>query len=636
MPFTWKKVWIWVSLETTRWEKNLPIQYRFPRTDNTFSDKATIEQDSWVVDTILDSINSQITKQRSEWTIWGQVYPNWIWFFLKALLWNVTSNWDNWIYEHTFTLLESNTHPTLTVWTSTPISSNAYPLAMIESMDFTAEVWWKFTVSINLKAKKWEQSTHTVTYTDENGFIANMLKIFLADTQEWLDIADNICLQSITISIKKEIKDIECLSSIDPIDYINSSFSIEWSMEMLFEDNTYKDYFLNWTPKALRLLAEDTKHPYSPLHYPTFMLDLAKIKITDRTPAFTIDDVTKQSITFKWHYDVKTKKAIEIYLKNTQESYWWEYIPPEPTPEPEPQWEILYTSEEVYNQETWRYEYHITRTQWNTIKLINIYQNYSPTNQELSRSIVREITENWNTSTSESNSQVNILTRNRIVNEQINANDFWEENRNFLYSFNLDTSYIHYYILKIDDYNYLLGSKYLNEEELFNTYPFTISHDNTLIKHGYNWDEIIAWWQEAINMINYIHNHENSNLDNDNFEAELRELNRYSYSMNCNLLENWWEYYIQANYSWTQQIYIIRNDNWNYSVINQTTQDEWAISSNTWDNIETNFALYREENWFNEDANRIRITNTQYNELMLLLWGSDITEDTYEWTDESL
>ena len=51
------------------------------------------------------------------------------------------------------------------------------------------------------------------------------------------------------------------------------------------------------------------------------MLDLAKIKITDWTPAFSVDDVTKQSITFKWHYDVKSHKAIEVYLKNTQESY---------------------------------------------------------------------------------------------------------------------------------------------------------------------------------------------------------------------------------------------------------------------------------------------------------------------------
>ena len=322
MPFTWKKVWIWVALETTRWEKKLPIQYRFPRTDNTFSDKANVESDSWVVDTIVDSINSEVTKQWAEWTIWGQVYPNWIWFFLKALLWSVTSDWDDGVYEHNFSLLESNTHPTLTVWCFTPISSSSYPLAMIESMDFTAEVWWKFTVSINLKSKKWESSTHIVSYTDESWFVASMLKVFLADNVEWLDNADNICLQSITISIKKEIKDIECLSSIDPIDYINSSFSIEWSMEMLFENNTYKDYFLNGTPKALRLLAEDTKHPYEWAdNYPTFMLDLSKIKITDWTPAFTIDDVTKQSITFKGHYDVRTHKAIEIYLKNTQESY---------------------------------------------------------------------------------------------------------------------------------------------------------------------------------------------------------------------------------------------------------------------------------------------------------------------------
>nr|DAW73510.1 MAG TPA: hypothetical protein [Caudoviricetes sp.] len=43
-------------------------------------------------------------------------------------------------YEHTFTLLESNTHPTLTIGTITPIGSSSYPLAMIESMDFTAEV----------------------------------------------------------------------------------------------------------------------------------------------------------------------------------------------------------------------------------------------------------------------------------------------------------------------------------------------------------------------------------------------------------------------------------------------------------------------------------------------------------------
>jgi hypothetical protein len=51
------------------------------------------------------------------------------------------------------------------------------------------------------------------------------------------------------------------------------------------------------------------------------MLDLSKVVITDWTPAFTLDDITKQSISFKGHYDLRTKKAVEIYLKNTQASY---------------------------------------------------------------------------------------------------------------------------------------------------------------------------------------------------------------------------------------------------------------------------------------------------------------------------
>lgn len=81
MVFTGKKVWIWVGLETNRGQVS-PISYWFPRTDNTFSDKANVENDSWVVDTIVDSINSEVTKQWSEGTIWGQVY-----FWRRISIW---------------------------------------------------------------------------------------------------------------------------------------------------------------------------------------------------------------------------------------------------------------------------------------------------------------------------------------------------------------------------------------------------------------------------------------------------------------------------------------------------------------------------------------------------------------------
>ena len=322
MLFTWKKVGVWVSIETTRWEKKLPIQHWFPWSDNTFFTRASFQHESWAIDTLVDTVDSEVTKKRAEWTIGWQVYPNGIGFFLKALMGSCNSSWEDGIFEHIFSLLESNLHPSLTVWTNNPHWWESYALAMIESMDFNAEVWWKFNVSINLKSRKWESATHSVSYTDEKWFVANMLKVYFSDSIEWLDRAENICLQSVNLSLKKEIKDIECISSLDPIDYINTSFSIEGSMELLYEDNSYKDLFLNWEAKALRLLAEDRLHPYEWVdNYPTFMLDLSKIKITDWTPAFTLDDITKQSISFKWHYDLKSHKAIEVYLKNTQESY---------------------------------------------------------------------------------------------------------------------------------------------------------------------------------------------------------------------------------------------------------------------------------------------------------------------------
>ena len=43
-------------------------------------------------------------------------------------------------------------------------------------------------------------------------------------------------------------------------------------------------------------------------------------------------------------------------------------------------------------------------------------------------------------------------------------------------------------------------------------------------------------------------------------------------------------------------------------VKNENTQDEWAVSSNTWDTIVSSFAQYREENWFNPDATWINVT----------------------------
>ena len=46
------------------------------------------------------------------------------------------------------------------------------------------------------------------------------------------------------------------------------------------------------------------------------------------------------------------------------------------------------------------------------------------------------------------------------------------------------------------------------------------------------------------------------------------------------------------------------------------------------------FETYRETNDYPEDATRISLDNSQYNSVMSIIWGSQITEISYEWTDE--
>jgi hypothetical protein len=266
---------------------------------------------------------------------------------------------------------------------------------------------------------------------------------------------------------------------------------------------------------------------------------------------------------------------------------------------------------------------------------MKLYMNYHPTNTELNWSITREKTKNWRTTAEESNTQVNILTRNWIVNYKINDNEFWASNWDFLWNFDLDTSYIHYFIQKINDYEYILWQKYLEEPDLYNPYPFTISHDDTLIKHGYSWDEIIAWGQDAEDFISYVHNHEDTLIyDNDGLEAELREMNRYSYNMSYNARDNGGEYSIIGNYSWSQQHHWIRNEDWTYTIIDAITWIETASDSTTFESVASMFETYRETNDYPEDATRINLDNSQYNSVMSIIWGTQITEISYEWTDD--
>lgn len=66
--------------------------------------------------------------------------------------------------------------------------------------------------------------------------------------------------------------------------------------------------------QALRIELTDSDVDLGGGINPKLTIDLAKISYTDRTPAYGVDDIVKQTLTFKGHYDGSS--AIDVTLVN--------------------------------------------------------------------------------------------------------------------------------------------------------------------------------------------------------------------------------------------------------------------------------------------------------------------------------
>jgi len=129
---------------------------------------------------------------------------------------------------------------------------------MLESLAVSAEVGGFVTFTADYKAKKSSSATHTVSYTTDYTLLARHCGVKFADTLAGLDGASDVCVQSFSLTISKNLEEDLCLSSVEPIDYTNKQFVVEGSMTIKYTSEEYKDLYMDATQKALRITIEDT------------------------------------------------------------------------------------------------------------------------------------------------------------------------------------------------------------------------------------------------------------------------------------------------------------------------------------------------------------------------------------------
>ena len=324
MPYyQWKKRKIWLGIESVRGTAVAPT-YWFPWTDYSFVPKIDVMEDEGNAGTLISSIDSHVTKQWSEGNIGGKVYPNGIVYLLLAALGKKTTNNAGSNPVHTIEVEEVNNHPSLTICTSDPVSDMQYPLWVVDNLQISAETGGDYNVTSTIKAKigVTPAGAYTPWYVNEEAFTATDIKVYVENNLAALAGAtNNICVQRFDITISKETEDIDCLSSLDPIDFMNTSMKIEGNLEMYWTNNDYRDYTMGSIAKAIRIKAVDTSVTLTGAENPEITIDLAKVKFVDWSDAVTLWDIIKQTVKFTAHYSIANSKAISVLVRNTKATY---------------------------------------------------------------------------------------------------------------------------------------------------------------------------------------------------------------------------------------------------------------------------------------------------------------------------
>ncbi|KKM92197.1 hypothetical protein LCGC14_1220850 [marine sediment metagenome] len=298
-----------------------------PQASLTLDEQIQQAVDESSVGVIEDAIDANVTEKFVEGTLEGMIRAESFGLLLLNALGVDTPSADTpeaGVHTHAFTVGQTAQHPSLTLSVKDPDTSLRFALGMITSLDIEVALneYAKFTAGLRAQAGAVSALTPVYVEADER-------KIFLpqhgtfktASDLSGLTAAPEIEIKGFTLSINKNVEDDQVVGSLAPIDILNKQFTIEGTVELMFESTTFVDDMLADTAKAMRLTLENTDITIGATTNPKLEIDLARVKFSEVTKPFTNNDLVIQTVSFKAFFDLTDATMINVALINETTSY---------------------------------------------------------------------------------------------------------------------------------------------------------------------------------------------------------------------------------------------------------------------------------------------------------------------------
>lgn len=270
-----------------------------PRSTITFDDKISSAREQEGLGKIADSDSNFVTQVQGEGEIEIMLDDKSLGIILTSLFGASPVMSGGNPYTATYTLSQSNQHQSLGILYQDPDISKMFTLGVVDSVTMTIDqnsiVMWK----IGFKSRVGRDFTaQTPNFTALGTKFLHQHLIFKTATNvASLGAATAISLKKLELKISANTKFDTVLGTVEPEDILGQQFSVDGTLELNKEDETYRRYMLDGTYKAMEIaLQRSSVNSKLDLVFP-------RVDFTQWEQDRKLDSIVSQKVIIKGNYD---------------------------------------------------------------------------------------------------------------------------------------------------------------------------------------------------------------------------------------------------------------------------------------------------------------------------------------------
>jgi len=314
-----------IALESERGTAEDAATFWLPKVDFDFNPRADYAVEESGLGVIDGRSDAKVVEKLGEGSFGGIIYDKSFGLLLAACLgtWS-TGTVVDYSYTHSFTRLNTNAHPALTIFHDDGIIDEKHALGVMSNLTINAVLKDYVKYSAGFMSKVGASTASTPEYLAENIFLATHVTVKFADSIAALGTADATPVRAFNLTINKNVEDWQNLGSDEPTDIINKAFTVSGDLEAIFEAVTLRDYVLNGDTKACLITIQNTDVTIGTgSTNPKLEITLAPISFRDWGRGTGQDDIVTQTVAFDGNFSLTAGevRTMSVALTNAQTSY---------------------------------------------------------------------------------------------------------------------------------------------------------------------------------------------------------------------------------------------------------------------------------------------------------------------------